>query len=322
MKKQVCHWRDHWNDLRDCMRRFATHIGPTDAHVLLLGQTGSGKGYLARILHDLSPRATGPFVSQNCGVFTESLAGASLFGVVKGAFTGATDSKPGLAEAAVGGTLFLDEFGALPYGVQAMLLTFLETGEFRRVGSTTVCEADGRVIAATNGNLGVAMTEGVFREDLVARLLFRYEVPPLNERQREVAGIVDRSLQRNREETGVGKELTEEAIYRLQNHDWPGNIREILSVLSYCMIFATDGVISRGLVEEAIRNQQLGAKQRCNRGIAEHSKQATEEEKRRALFEALDVTNGDKSKAARLLKIDRTTVYRWLDRFAGGQLKS
>ena len=120
MKKQACHWRNHWNDFPDCMRRFATHIGPTDAHVLLLGQTGSGKGYLARLLHDLSPRATRPFVSQNCGVFTELLAGASLFGVVKGAFTGATDSKPGLAEAAVGGTLFLDEFGALPYGVQAM----------------------------------------------------------------------------------------------------------------------------------------------------------------------------------------------------------
>lgn len=311
MKGRAYHWSDHWNDFPVCMRRFATHIGPTDARVLLLGPTGSGKGYLARILHELSSRGGGPFVQENCGAFTESLAGPTLFGHMRGAFTGATESKPGLVETAAGGTLFLDEFGALPHGVQAMLLTFLDTGEFRRVGSTTVREADVRVIAATNRNLGMAMAEGVFREDLVARLSFRYEVPPLRKRQREIAGIVSRSLRTNREETGVGKELTEDALYRLQNHDWPRNIRELLSVLSYCMIFATDGLIPLDLVEEAIQNQQIGAKQTSTWGVAGDARNATDEEKLRALCEALDVTNGDMSKAARLLQIDRTTVYLW-----------
>ena len=107
-------WRDEWNDLPEDMRDFATHVGPTDAHILLLGEPGSGKGYLARILHDLSPRAHGPFVPQDGGVFTETLAEAKLFGNVRGAYTGATDSRPGVVEAASGGTLFLDELGALP----------------------------------------------------------------------------------------------------------------------------------------------------------------------------------------------------------------
>ena len=122
----------------------------------------------------------------------KTLAEAKVFGFMKGAYTGATDSKPGLVEAAAGGTLFLDEFGALPDAIQPMFLTFLETGEFSRVGSTTVRKANVRVIAATNGDLGAAIAEGQFREDLVARMSLYYEVPPLRERRREIAGIVDR----------------------------------------------------------------------------------------------------------------------------------
>ena len=178
-------WKDEWNDLPEDMREFAIGAGPTDTQVLLLGEPGSGKGYLARILHDLSPRADGPFVSQNCGVFTESLAEAKLFGYVKGAYTGATDSRAGLVEAAAGGTLFLDELGALPLAVQPMLLTFLETGEFRLMGSTSVRRVDVRVIAATNRDLSRAIAKDQFREDLVGRLSPRYEVPPLRERRRE-----------------------------------------------------------------------------------------------------------------------------------------
>ena len=120
MRERPDRWNDEWNDLPESMRDFAARIGPADDHVLLLGPPGSGKGYLARILHDLSPRAGGPYVQQNCGVFTESLAEAQLFGHMKGAYTGANESKPGLVEAAAGGTLFLDEFGALPHAIQAM----------------------------------------------------------------------------------------------------------------------------------------------------------------------------------------------------------
>ncbi len=149
MKERPTRWNDDWNDLPADMRRFATCFGPTDEHILLLGPPGSGKGYLARILHALSSRAGGPFVPRNCGVFTESLAESQLYGYAKGAFTGATHSKPGMVEAAAGGTLFLDEFGALPHWIQAMFHTLLETREFSRLGSTTVRKADVRVIAAT-----------------------------------------------------------------------------------------------------------------------------------------------------------------------------
>lgn len=307
-------WKDEWNDLPEDMRDFATHVAPTGAHILLLGPPGSGKGYLAQILHDLSPRASGPFVQKNCAVFTESLAEARLFGNVRGAYTGATDSRAGLVEVAAGGTLFLDELSALPPAVQPMLLTFLETGEFSRMGSNSVRKADVRVIAATNRNLGAAIGDGQFREDLVARLAPRYKVPPLRERQREIEGIIRHFLRKSREEAGVRWQVTEDAMYRLRKHDWPGNIRELVNVLQYCMMFATDGVVRPDMVERAIQNQQIGAKRRWNKGKAEPWKQATDEEKGRMVAEALDAAGGRVSGAARLLGIHRSTVYQWLKR--------
>ncbi|MDE2761362.1 MAG: sigma 54-interacting transcriptional regulator [Gemmatimonadota bacterium] len=307
-------WKDEWNDLPEDMRVFATHAGPTDAHILLLGEPGSGKGYLARILHDLSSRAGGPFVPQNCGVFTESLAEAKLFGHVKGAYTGATESRAGLVEAAAGGTLFLDELGALPSAVQPMLLMFLETREFSRMGSTPVLKADVRVIAATNRDLGAAIAEGVFREDLVGRMSPRYKVPPLRERRRAIEGIVQRFLRQTYAETRVEWRLTETAAARLRDHDWPGNIRELLNVLRYCVMFAKDAVIDPDVVEKAIQNQRIGAKPRRHRWTAESWKRATDEEKRRMLAEALDAADGNVSEAARMLVIHRSTVYQWLKR--------
>ena len=285
-------WNDEWNDLPVDMRRFATHFGPTDAHILLLGPPGSGKGYLARILHELSPRAGGPFVPQNCGVFTESLAEAQLFGFMKGAYTGATESKPGLVEAAAGGTLFLDELGALPPAVQPMLLTFVETGEFSRMGSTSVREANLRIIAATNRNLGEAIRLGEFREDLVARLSIRYKLPPLRERREEIVGIADRYLRAN----GVSCEFSEDAVFRLRTHDWRGNIRELVSVIDYCMVVAKDGLIPLHLVDEAIRNQQIGARQEWDEA-GEPPEPKSDEDRKRELVEALAVANGNKSKA-------------------------
>ena len=305
-------WNDEWNDLPEDMRRFATHFGPTDAHILLLGPPGSGKGYLARILHVLSERAGGSFVAQNCGVFTESLAEAQLFGHMQGAYTGATESKPGLVEAAAGGTLLLDEFGALPPTVQPMLLTFMETGEFNRVGSTSVREANVRIIAATNRNLGEAIRLGEFREDVVARLSIRYELPPLRERREEIVGIADRYLRAN----GVSCEFSEDAVFRLRTYDWRGNIRELLSVIDYCRVVAKDGLIPLHLVDEAIRNQQIGARQEWG-DVGEPPTPTSDEDNKRAMVEAMAAANGNKSKAARLLRIDRSTLYRRLERYFG-----
>ena len=319
MNGRTCHWRDEWNDLPGGMRDFATHAGPTDTRILLLGEPGSGKGYLARILHDLSSRAHGPFVPQNCGVFTDSLAEAKLFGNVRGAYTGATDSRAGLVEAAVGGTLFLDELGALPPAVQPMLLTFLETGEFRRMGSNSVLKADVRVIAATNRDLSAAIGKGAFREDLVARFSPRYKVPPLRERRREIEGIIQRFLRRAGEDTGVEWSLTETASARLRNHDWPRNIRELLNALGYCRLFAQDGFIHRELVEKALENQRIGMERSRSGGMGGNavSKPQSDREQREELAEALEATGGDKSKAARLLGINRRTVYRRLKRLGG-----
>ena len=314
MRERATRWRDEWNDLPEKMRRFVTRVGPTDDHVLILGPPGSGKGYLARILHELSSRAGGPFVPKNCGVFTESLAEAQLFGHVKGSYTGATDSKPGLVEAAEGGTLFLDEFGALPQAIQAMFLIFLETRQFNRMGSTTVRKSDARLIAATNRDLGAAIAGGEFREDLVARMSFYYEVPPLRERRREIAGIVDRCLRAN----DVRLELTENAMLRLQSYEWPGNIRQLRHVLRYCTHFAEDGLIGVHLVEDGIRNQQI-----VGNGSSEQvtgpQKPKSDEEMMRELVEALEAASGNKSEAARLIGIDRTTVHRRLKRYGMGR---
>ena len=309
-------WKDEWNDLPEDMRDFATHAGPTDAHILLLGEPGSGKGHLARILHDLSLRADGPFVPHNCGVFTDTLAEPKLFGNVRGAYTGATESRGGLVEAAGGGTLFLDELGALPSRVQPMLLTFLETGEFSRVGSNSVRKADVRVIAATNRDLREAVAEGEFREDLVARLPLYYSVPPLRERRGEIAGIVERFLRAN----GVQCELTGDAMSRLRDDDWRGNIRALLSVVRYCTYFAEDGVIGLDLVEAGFRNRSVvigpGSEE-----VARPPKPKSDEDMKRELFEALEAAGGIKSEAARLIGIHRTTVHRRLKKYGMGRPK-
>ena len=212
---------------------------------------------------------------------------SGLFGHVKGAYTGPTESRAGLVEAAAGGTLFLDELGALPPAVQPMLVTFLETMEFGRMGSTSVLEADVRVIAATNRDLSAAIAEGVFREDLVGRLSPRHHVPPLRERRREIDGIVQRFLREEHGETGVRFQFAEDAMYRLRNHDWWGNIRELMNVLRYCVMFAKDSVVPLDVVEKGVQNQRIGAKQRWKRGTAEPWKRVTDEEKRRMLTEAL-----------------------------------
>lgn len=313
MSEYPSRWDDEWNDLPEDMRHFATQFGPADDHVLLLGPTGSGKGYLAWILHELSPRAGGPFVQQNCGAITESLAEATLFGSMKGAYTDATESKAGVIESAEGGTLFLDEFGALSPEIQAMLLIFLEKKEFRRVGSNAVRRADIRVIAATNRDLGEAIRAGDFRQDLVGRLPLRYQVPPLRERRGEIAGIVDRHFR----EHGFAGELADDAMSRLRGHEWRGNVRELVSVLKYCVAVAKGGLITLDLVEEGIRNQQIGMEPSTD--VGKPPKAKSDEDMKRELAEALEATGGNKSEAAVLLGIHRRTVYRRLKRFGMGR---
>jgi transcriptional regulator with GAF, ATPase, and Fis domain len=211
-------------------------VAQRDTTVLLTGETGTGKDLVARAVHELSLRKLKPFVVINCAAIPEALLEAELFGYVKGAFTGAVQSRIGRIHAAQGGTLFLDEIGDLPLGLQSKLLRFLEQGEVQRLGSTDTLRVDVRVIAATNAELRRLVQEKLFREDLFYRLsVFPICLPPLRDRQSDLAPLAHAFLRMyaRRELT-----LTQEAMARLQSHNWPGNVRELRNVIERACILA------------------------------------------------------------------------------------
>ena len=211
-------------------------VAQRDTAVLLLGETGTGKDLVARALHELSPRKLKPFVVINCAAIPEALLEAELFGYVKGAFTGAVQSRIGRIHAAQGGTLFLDEIGDLPLGLQSKLLRFLEQGEVQRLGSTDTLRVDVRVVAATNAELLRQIKERQFREDLFYRLsVFPISLPPLRERIADVVPLAHSFLRMySRRELAI----SQEALARLQAHGWPGNVRELRNVIERACILA------------------------------------------------------------------------------------
>ena len=218
-------------------------VAKTDATVLFLGESGVGKEMFARTLHRLSARADKPFVALNCAAIPEGLIEAELFGVEKGAFTGATASRPGRFERAEGGTLFLDEVGQLTLSAQGKLLRALQEGEIERVGDTRTRKVNVRVVAATNVELKKAVEEGTFREDLYFRLnVFPIHIPPLRERKADIPLLLNRFLKlfaRRHGKSVTG--FTERAIAALLNYDWPGNIRELENMVERGVILVDDG---------------------------------------------------------------------------------
>ncbi|MGK2942174.1 MAG: sigma 54-interacting transcriptional regulator [Immundisolibacter sp.] len=217
-------------------------VAPTKAAALILGETGVGKEVFARVLHRMSPRATLPFVAVNCAAIPESLMESELFGVERGAYTGAAESRPGRFERAQGGTLFLDEIGALSYAAQSKLLRALQEGEIERVGDRTTRKVDVRIVAATNVDLERAMRDGRFREDLYFRLnVFPIVIPPLRERPEDIPLLLDYFLTRfsrlhQRRITGV----SERAVEALLLYDYPGNVRELEHMVERAVIMADD----------------------------------------------------------------------------------
>ncbi|HHH27055.1 MAG TPA: FHA domain-containing protein, partial [Polyangiaceae bacterium] len=207
-------------------------LGPTDATVLLGGETGTGKDVLARSIHKLSPRADGPFIVVDCGAVVGSLIESELFGHEAGAFTGAVAARQGAFELAHGGTLFLDEIGELPLDLQPKLLRALETHEFRRVGGNEVRHVHIRVIAASKRNLKMEVARGKFREDLYFRLaVVPVQLPPLRERREDIPVLVSHLLETLAGPDGEPMRVSSEALEALASHDWPGNIRELRNVL-------------------------------------------------------------------------------------------
>ncbi len=230
--------------LRRVLDRVA-RVAATDATVLVAGETGTGKELIARAIHAGSARAKRPFVSVNCGVLTESLAGSELFGHERGAFTGAVERRKGRFELASGGTLFLDEVGELSPALQVALLRVLQEGEFERVGGTETVRTDVRVVAATNRDLDEALREGRVRSDFLFRLnVFPIVVPPLRERQDDILPIADYYARRYARALGKPqREIASRAREALLAYPWPGNVRELRNIVERAVILARGSVL-------------------------------------------------------------------------------
>ncbi|HVR85010.1 MAG TPA: sigma-54 dependent transcriptional regulator, partial [Planctomycetota bacterium] len=232
----------------------ATRIAASDATVLLRGENGTGKGVLARVIHEMSPRAPHPFVIVNCPSLSEELIASELFGHVEGAFTGALRDRQGRIETALGGTLFLDEIAELSPNLQAKLLRFLQEKEFERVGDSRTRKADVRILAATNRNLEAAVQEGRFREDLLFRLnVIELTLPPLRERPEDILPLARRFLAFSaRQARRPVPEFSEEAEQALQHYGWPGNLRELRNAIERAVILCPSQVLEAGAFPERI----------------------------------------------------------------------
>ncbi|MFV8816838.1 sigma-54 interaction domain-containing protein [Haliea sp. E17] len=288
-------------------------VAPHDTSVLLLGESGSGKELAANAIHEASGRADHNFVTVECAGLTETLFESELFGHVKGAFTGATNNKPGLLEDAHGGTLFLDEIGDVPLGMQVKLLRLLETGSFRAVGSTQLKRADFRLVCATHKDLPAMVTAGEFREDLYYRLnTFPITLPPLRERPDDIALIARSLLQKLSPE---GKyHLTDSAIKRLQAEHFPGNSRELRNVMERAIIFARSNVIDAQVLEHCLEPQRQATVNTVEENWVDLPTQ-----ERDYLQRLLAHCGGDKAKAAEIAGISVRSLYRKLEGSADTQ---
>ena len=221
-------------------------MAATETTVLVTGESGTGKEVVARFVHRASGRARGPFVALNCAALPEQLLESELFGVERGAFTGATASRPGKLEQAGGGVLFLDEVGEMTLPVQAKFLRVLQEREFQRLGGSKTIKADVRVIAATNRNPREAMTRGLLREDLYYRLsVFELPLPPLRERQGDILLLAEAFLAECGASVGrPAAGLSEDARERLVGHTWPGNVRELRNAIERAVILCEGGLVT------------------------------------------------------------------------------
>ncbi|WP_242343170.1 sigma-54-dependent transcriptional regulator [Anaeromyxobacter terrae] len=274
----------------------------SNSTILVLGESGSGKEVLARAIHAESPRAGGPFVAVSCAALTESLLESELFGHEKGAFTGAISRRKGKFEAAHGGTLFLDEVGDIGPKLQLDLLRVLEERRFHRVGGNEPIEVDVRIVAATNRDLRRAAREGKFREDLFYRLnVIPILIPPLRERREDIPLLVENFVERLAVEMKRRVDgLTPEAMSALMAHDWPGNVRELRNVLERGAVVATGPVIQLS---------DLGLPAKLDAQPRHGTLASLEEVERRHVAAMLAHTNGNVSQSARILGIDRVTLY-------------
>lgn len=290
-------------------------IAPHYSTALVTGETGTGKEVLARVLHQLSPVCEGPFVVCNCAALPESLFESELFGHVRGAYTGAVDTKKGLVEASDGGTLFLDEIAEVPVSVQAKLLRVLQNRQFQRVGDPTPRKVNVRIICATHRNLRTMVDERLFREDLYYRLAHvELRLPRLIDRQDDLRLLVHHFLNKFGEQFGKpGLVLSRAAKALAWRYPWPGNVRELENSLNYCAMMCRGNVIDVEDFPESISRYKAEGS-RAITFSSEEDLVPLEEVERRYVQEVLDKVQGNRTKAAEILGIGRATLYRILSR--------
>jgi len=291
------------------MQRLYKHVelvAPTKFSVLILGESGTGKEYIARMIHELSQFRDGPFIPVDCGSLSKELAPSELFGHLKGSFTSAIADKKGVFEQAKGGTVFLDEVGNLPYEVQMQLLRALQEQKVRPVGSATDINVDVRILAATNEDLEKAIDEGRFRQDLFHRINeFTIEVPPLRDRLDDFDELTAFFIRQANEELGKNvKGIAPDALQRMKEQRWNGNLRELRNVVRRCVLFAEGESIEMDdlPVFSAPNKKTVVATDDDDWALRpEHEKEQIEA--------ALQKARGNKTVAAKLLQIDRKTLY-------------
>ena len=295
------------------MLKLAEHVAPTDSTVLIQGESGTGKEVVAHYVHNLSTRAEGPFLSINCGALPENLLESELFGHVKGSFTGAVRDKQGLFAAARGGTFFLDEVGEMPPSLQVKLLRVLQEREVIPVGATESIPVDVRIIAATNRDLEEEMRRGTFRSDLFYRLnVIALHLPPLRERRDDLLLLLEQFLgQLGLEHGGDPKALTQDALDAVMVYEWPGNVRELENALEHAAVLSRGALIDREHLPERI------TKRKKEPLVAERSyRNPTLDTVERAyIMYVLQAEGGNKTRAAEVLGIDPSTLYRKLARY-------
>ena len=300
-------------DLFDLVER----VAPAPSSVLITGESGTGKELVARALHRLSQRR-GAFVAINCGAVPATLLESELFGHVKGAFTDARSTRAGLFVQAEDGTLFLDEIGDMPIELQVKLLRALQERRVRPVGADREQAIEVRVVAATNQDLEAAVMEGRFREDLLYRLdVIRLELPPLRARGHDVLLLAQAFLEQHAERMGKPVQgIAEDAARKLMDYDWPGNVRELQNCMERAVVLArldriTSTELPRRLQQHESKAQVVVA------STSPELLQPLEEVERRYVLQALETLGGNKSLAAKVLRVDRRTLYRMLERWEG-----
>jgi two-component system response regulator PilR (NtrC family) len=292
-------------------------VAQVPSTILLTGESGTGKELVARAIHDLSPRAQKPFVSVNCGAFTETLLESELFGYVKGSFTGATANRKGLFEAANQGTIFLDEIGEMSPAMQVKLLRVLQERKVRPVGAHEESEVNTRVIAATNRNLGALVREGTFREDLFYRIsVIPMELPPLRERQGDIVELAQYFIGKHCAQTGRHLSISPPAMRLLEAYSWPGNVRELEHTIERAVALeATDTIQPERLPEQITKYSQTRVASSFDLpdngiNLTAHLDQL----EKTYLLEALRRTEGNQTNAAQLLQMSVRSLRHLLDK--------